>query len=109
MNAISAYTAPSVRADVPVLLPGAVETASSGASTASGDAAFAEKLQQAIGSVDHQVTAADHALFGLASGTEVDIHGAMIALEEAEIGLKAMVSVRDKVMAAYEQLLNLAI
>ena len=33
----------------------------------------------------------------------------MIALEQAEIGLRAMVSVRDKLMTAYEQLMNMAI
>jgi flagellar hook-basal body complex protein FliE len=88
------------------LLPPAVPE--SGA-PAGSDRAFAAQLDRAVGAVDTTVTDADQALFNLASGTEVDLHGAMIALEEAEIALRAMVSVRDKVISAYESLLNLAI
>lgn len=70
---------------------------------------FAVQLERAVGAVDGQVTSADQSLFDLASGREVDLHGSMIALEEADIALRAMVSVRDKVIGAYEQILNLAI
>ena len=63
----------------------------------------------AVGRVDGLESAGDDALRALASGGDVDLHGAMIALEEADIALRAMVTVRDKVVSAYEQILNLAI
>lgn len=70
---------------------------------------FATLVENSIDRVDGFVGQSDDALRALASGGEVDLHGAMIALEEADIALRAMVTVRDKVVGAYEQLMNLAI
>jgi flagellar hook-basal body complex protein FliE len=70
---------------------------------------FAAALEKAVSQVDDKVAAGDDALVALASGQEVDLHGSMIALEEADIALHALVAVRDRVIGAYEQLLNLAI
>jgi len=70
---------------------------------------FAELLTSGVERVDDLQHNADNILQELALGGDVDLHGAMIALEQAEIGLRAMVSVRDKLMTAYEQLMNMAI
>jgi flagellar hook-basal body complex protein FliE len=70
---------------------------------------FAELVEQSLDRVDGMVNNGDDALRALASGGDVDLHGAMIALEEADIALRAMVTVRDKVVGAYEQLMNLSI
>lgn len=70
---------------------------------------FAELVEKSVDRVDGYLHQSDDALKALASGGEVDLHGAMIALEEADIALRAMVTVRDKVVGAYEQLMNLAI
>ncbi len=70
---------------------------------------FGEAVGRAIGRVDDLQHGGDAALVALASGGDVDLHGAMIALEEAEISLRAMVAVRDKAIGAYEQIMNLAI
>jgi flagellar hook-basal body complex protein FliE len=75
----------------------------------SSDASFAAQLEKAVGSVDSTVQSSDQALASLASGGDVDLHGSMIALQEADIALRGMVAVRDKVVQAYEQLMNLAI
>ena len=94
----------------PVSSPvGAAPVAEANVGGASAVPGFASKLDAAVGRVDSMQLFADGALTKLASGGDVDIHGAMIALEEAEIGLKAMVAVRDKVVSAYETLMNLAI
>ena len=42
----------------------------------------------------------------LAAGKNVDLHGTMISLEKADISLRTMVSVRDKLISAYEQIMN---
>ena len=70
---------------------------------------FAGMVEQSVDRVDGFLQQGDEALRSLASGGDVDLHGAMIALEEADIALRAMVTVRDKVVGAYEQLMNLAI
>ena len=80
-----------------------------GKGNASLGAGFADKLTAAVDSVsDHQL-AADGRLADLASGKNVDLHATMIALEEADITLRAMVAVRDKVVHAYQEIMNMAI
>ena len=75
----------------------------------SNDTSFADKLTQAVDAVSAEGARADDALAMLASGEQVDLHGTMIALEEAEIALRTMVSVRDKVINAYETIMNMSI
>jgi flagellar hook-basal body complex protein FliE len=45
----------------------------------------------------------------LASGEDVDVHGTMIALQEADISLRTMTAFRDKMSEAYKNLINMAI
>ena len=45
----------------------------------------------------------------LASGEDVDIHGTMIALQEADISIRTMSAFRDKITDAYKNLINMAI
>lgn len=73
------------------------------------DSDFADTLGEAVGSIDETQQVADDALSQLASGQDVDLHGTMIALEEADIALRTMVSVRDKFIGAYEQMMNMSI
>ena len=70
---------------------------------------FTTQMGEAIESVNDMQIQADDALSALASGEEVDLHGTMIALQEADIALRTMVSVRDKVISAYEQVMNMSI
>ena len=70
---------------------------------------FASTLVDAVKAVNNEQIDAREAVRGLASGQNVDLHGTMIALEKAEISLRAMASVRDKVIGAYEQVMNMAI
>lgn len=70
---------------------------------------FSDRMAQAIDGVSEQQASADSLLAELAAGERVDLHGTMIALEKAEISLRTMVSVRDKAIAAYEQIMNMAI
>jgi flagellar hook-basal body complex protein FliE len=79
------------------------------AEAAGGGGGFDQMVLRAVDRVDGLENAGDDALRALASGGDVDLHGSMIALEEADIALRAMVTVRDKVVSAYEQILNLAI
>ncbi len=81
-------------------LGGASEAASGG---------FAEALDAAVQSVDARQIEADELMRGLATGENVDLHSTMIALEEANIALRAMGSVRDKVVEAYQSIWNMPI
>ncbi len=74
-----------------------------------GGEGFGDQLQSAVGSVETQHQAADDALKLLATGEEVDLHGAMIELEKADVALRTMVSVRNRVIGAYEQIMNMGV
>ena len=70
---------------------------------------FGDMLTNAVQHVNADQVAAREAVAGLASGENVDLHGTMIRLEKAEITLRAMTSVRDRMITAYEQIMNMAL
>jgi flagellar hook-basal body complex protein FliE len=88
---------------------GATSSAPGLSGSPAAEPGFGQALDTALQRVDHLSMQGDEALRQLARGGEVDLHGAMIALQEADIAVRAMVTVRDKVVAAYDQLINLAI
>jgi flagellar hook-basal body complex protein FliE len=70
---------------------------------------FAASMDAALNSVSDRLNVADVRLARVASGEEADIHGTMIALQEADISLRMMVSVRDKAVDAYEKIMNMQV
>ena len=104
---ITAAGAPSI----PITSPSKTEFVGgvgvgSGAAPASS---FGDKLAKAVDGVSNKQVHADDKLAQLASGENVDLHGTMIALEEAEITLRSMAAVRDKVVGAYQEIMNMSI
>lgn len=70
---------------------------------------FSEHLKSAVEDIDMTQRTADKKLEKLASGEDVDIHGTMIALQEADISIRTMTAFRDKITDAYKNLINMAI
>ena len=70
---------------------------------------FGSMLDAAVKGVDAKQNDADVLMRGLATGENVDIHGTMIALEEANISLRTMGSVRDKTVEAWQALWNMPV
>ena len=68
-----------------------------------------DAVMDGVDSVDDQQLKADGVLGELASGKRVDLHGTFIELEKADIALRTMVSVRNKLVGAYEQVMNMSI
>ena len=96
---------------IPIQEPKATE-GMSGVGVGSGAAptnTFADKLSAAVDGVSDKQLVADDKLAKLASGEDVDLHGTMIAMEEAEITLRTMTAVRDKVVGAYQEIMNMSI
>jgi flagellar hook-basal body complex protein FliE len=75
----------------------------------SSNVSFGDQLKEAVRNVDDLQRVSDTKLEMLASGKEVDIHGTMIALKEAELSLRVMGSFRDKFVEAYKNLMTMAI
>lgn len=70
---------------------------------------FAARLDKAIEKVNTAQQDSDELLAQLASGENVDLHNTMISLQKADITMRTLVSVRDKLVGAYDQIMNMQI
>ena len=80
---------------------------SSSATKAGGD--FADLIKKSIESVNAKQVDSDKAAAGLASGQSSNIHEVMIKMEEAEISLRLMVQMRNKVVEAYQEIMRMQV
>ncbi len=65
---------------------------------------FGNILTKAIGETSALDHAAQSKVEALAAGTGDDLHGTMISVKEAEISLKLMGSVRNKLLDAFHEI-----
>ena len=66
-----------------------------------------ESFSDALDQVNQAQLNADKKIEEFATSEEKDIHGTMIALEEADISLRLMLRVRSKLTSAYMELMRL--
>jgi flagellar hook-basal body complex protein FliE len=74
---------------------------------ASNAAPFAGALQSALGGVEAQQQQAATAIDGLLRGNGVEIHDAMIATQKADMSFELALAVRNKAVAAYQQVMGM--
>lgn len=67
---------------------------------------FSALLKESIDKVNTLQNEADKAIEGLAKGTVGNIHETMIAVEKANLSFNLMVQVRNKLLAAYEEIMR---
>lgn len=70
---------------------------------------FADTLNEAIGNVNELQKNSDVKMQELATGKTDDIAGVMIAAEQADIALRAMVQVRNKIIDAYQEIMKMQV
>lgn len=70
---------------------------------------FGEILENSISEVNMRQIEADNASRELAVGNNKDIHQTMISLEKADISFQLMMQVRNKIVAAYEEIMHMQI
>lgn len=70
---------------------------------------FGEILSRTIDDVNRQQIAGDVASDKLQTGEAKHLHEAMIAIEQADISLRMLVQMRNKVQQAYEEIMRLQI
>lgn len=75
-----------------------------GAAPKAGAPSFADIFGDAVASANAKQIDAARAAEAFAAGSHDDIHGTMIAIKEAEIELKMVSSVRNKVLDAWNDL-----
>ena len=68
---------------------------------------FTTLLQESISKVNEVQHNADKAIESLATGQATNVHEAMIAVEEANLSFNMMLQVRNKLLAAYEEIMRM--
>jgi flagellar hook-basal body complex protein FliE len=77
------------------------------ASSAADGAPFGDLLRSALGGVDQLQQQAAGTVAGVLAGDGVDIHDAMIATQKADMAFEMALAVRNKAVAAYQQVMGM--
>jgi flagellar hook-basal body complex protein FliE len=81
-----------------------------GAADAAATPSFSEALRSALGQVDASVAQADTKAQAFAAGDkDIPLSDVMVSLEQANLALQMASGVRDKVVAAYTNIMNMQI
>lgn len=83
----------------------------SGAATISGggDGSFAQQLAGLLEDVNTMQHQAGTLAEGLARGTVTDLHQVMLAQEEASVAFKLVAEVRNRLVAAYQEVMRMPV
>ncbi len=81
-----------------------VSTAQTSSPTSSRAWGFVETLRGAMDQVNTLQNAADAKAGALLEGNGMDVHSAMIAVEQADLSFQLMMQVRNKIVAAYQEI-----
>jgi flagellar hook-basal body complex protein FliE len=72
-----------------------------------GPEPFSDLLTDAVGQVSKLENQARAAVDGLMTGSGVDVHTAMIAEQKADMAFELALAVRNKAVAAYQQVMGM--
>lgn len=87
-----------------------VPDASPSSTPAGASTNFADALQSALSRADNAINTANQKAKAFASGDQtVSLSDVMISLEQANLALQAASAVRDKVVAAYSNVMNMPV
>ncbi|MES3039362.1 MAG: flagellar hook-basal body complex protein FliE [Bdellovibrionota bacterium] len=78
-------------------------------STSSTEKTFAQTLKDAVSEVNSLQKAQDKGMQDLATGRTDNVADVMIAAEKADIALRVMVQVRNKVIDAYSEMMRMQV
>jgi flagellar hook-basal body complex protein FliE len=70
---------------------------------------FGEMLKQAVNEVNQGQVDSDKAVEQLHTGKAKNIHEVMIALEKADISMRLMVQMRNKIVDAYQEVMRMQV
>ena len=88
---------------------GTTGKAAGASAPATGSASFADLLKNSIEEVARLQSDASQAVEALATGRTEDVTGVMTAMEKSDLAFKTLLSIRGKLMEAYEEIKNIPI
>lgn len=84
-------------------------SSSSGASSKEVGKSFSDTLNEAISNVNELQKESDQKIQELATGKTDDVASVMITAEKADIALRTMVQVRNKIIDAYQEIMKMQV
>ncbi|MDQ8732749.1 flagellar hook-basal body complex protein FliE [Bradyrhizobium sp. LHD-71] len=99
---------PSIAANAYASLARIVDGGSAGKTTEAGGASFASMVKDSIGSVVEAGRKSDTQTLAMASG-KANIVDVVTAVAETEVAVSTLVSVRDRVIQSYEEIMRMPI
>jgi flagellar hook-basal body complex protein FliE len=94
----------AIGVSTPSTLPGSGATSA----TAAGGDDFGSSLAKLLEQVEDTAGQANQAVANMTDGSG-DVHTAMLALQQAEVSMQLTVQVRNKLVAAYQDLMRMPI
>jgi len=70
---------------------------------------FFEALEKSMSEVNADQHTADAAIKDLVAGKSKNIHETMLQIQKAELSLKAMMQVRNKILEAYKEIIRMQV
>jgi flagellar hook-basal body complex protein FliE len=80
------------------------DSGATGSTVAPREWGFMETLRGAMDQSKELQGAANAKISGLLDGSGMDVHTAMIAVEQADLSFQLMMQVRNKIVAAYQEI-----
>jgi len=71
--------------------------------------AFGDVLKDAISTVNDLQKQSDQSIQNLISGENKDIHSTLIAVQKADLSFQTMMQVRNKIVAAYQEIMRMQV
>ena len=75
----------------------------------SGSFSFGQMLEGSMERVNQLQKEADANINNLANGQQTDIHQTMIAVEKASVSFELLMQIRNKLVAAYDQIMRMPV
>ncbi len=103
-QALSTFSGPGANASA---LGSSLTSALSPSNTSAPSSPFSDLLVDAVGQVNKLEEQAHAAVTGLMTGSGVDVHQAMIATQKESMAFELALAVRNKAVAAYQQVIGM--
>ncbi|MCX8084753.1 MAG: flagellar hook-basal body complex protein FliE [Calditerrivibrio sp.] len=92
--------------NISLLLPNKLTESKNKASESGSEVSFSDILKKSIEQVNNAQLEANEAIKKAMSGENTDIHDTMIAIQKADVSLKLMMEVRNKLLEAYQDIMR---
>lgn len=74
-----------------------------------GTGSFFQALEKTMEEVNQNQLAADEAIKDVVAGKSKNLHEAMLSLQKADLSLKTMMQVRNKILEAYKEIMRMQV